>query len=111
MPVTIHEPLARVPALLTRELIVETAAHHGRRLREALRRPAPRLALAGLNPAAGEGGTMGREDEEIVRPAVEALRAEEIDASGPWRPADTDVSRAGARRIRRRGHHVFTTRG
>ncbi len=88
VPVTIHAPLARVPALLTRELIVETAritaADYSRRFGV----PRPRLALAGLNPHAGEGGTMGREDEEIVRPAVEALRAEEIDASGPW-PADT----------------------
>ncbi|TGU43652.1 4-hydroxythreonine-4-phosphate dehydrogenase, partial [bacterium M00.F.Ca.ET.152.01.1.1] len=48
----------------------------------------PRLAIAGLNPHAGEGGSMGMEDEHIVRPAVDILRAEGIDAFGPL-PADT----------------------
>jgi hypothetical protein len=50
--------------------------------------PRPRLAIAGLNPHAGEGGAMGLEDERIVRPAVDILRAEGIDAFGPL-PADT----------------------
>jgi 4-hydroxythreonine-4-phosphate dehydrogenase len=44
----------------------------------------PRVAVAGLNPHAGEGGLFGREEIEIIRPAVEAARAEGIDASGPW---------------------------
>jgi len=54
---------------------------------------APRIAVAGLNPHAGEGGLMGREDLEIIAPAVAAARAEGIDASGPW-PGDTVFMRA-----------------
>ena len=50
--------------------------------------PNPRLAIAGLNPHAGEQGTLGREEVEIIRPAIEALRAEGIDVIGPL-PADT----------------------
>lgn len=88
VPVTIHIPLSAVPAALTTELIVTTgritAADLGRRF--GIRRP--RLAVAGLNPHAGEGGAMGREDQEVVAPAVAALRAEGIDAFGPL-PADT----------------------
>ncbi len=49
---------------------------------------APRVAVAGLNPHAGEGGLFGREEIEIIAPAVEAARAEGIDATGPW-PGDT----------------------
>ncbi|MCE7029734.1 4-hydroxythreonine-4-phosphate dehydrogenase PdxA [Jiella avicenniae] len=88
VPVTIHIPLADVPAALTRDLIVETcritAADYRRRLGIA----APRLAVAGLNPHAGEKGAIGEEDEAVIRPAIEALRAEGIDAVGPL-PADT----------------------
>ncbi|KAB0680669.1 4-hydroxythreonine-4-phosphate dehydrogenase PdxA [Aureimonas leprariae] len=88
VPVTIHIPLAEVPKRLTTELIVETARIVSREMRTRLGLPAPRLALAGLNPHAGERGAMGLEDEEVVRPAVEALRLEGIDAAGPL-PADT----------------------
>ncbi len=88
VPVTIHIPLAEVPAALTEELIVETAriAHEG--LRRDFGIAAPRLAVAGLNPHAGEGGAIGREEIEVVAPAVARLRAEGIDARGPL-PADT----------------------
>lgn len=86
--VTVHEPLARVPSLLSVERIVEA----GRVTAEALKRDfgisAPRLAVAGLNPHAGESGSIGREETEIVAPAVAALRAAGVDASGPY-PADT----------------------
>lgn len=88
VPVTIHIPLRDVFAALTADLIVETSriVHNDLIARFGIDRP--RLAVAGLNPHAGEGGTLGREDEEIVRPAVETLRASGIDARGPL-PADT----------------------
>ena len=86
--VTIHASLAQVPELVTTERVCRTA----RVVHEAMRRDfgiaRPRLALAALNPHAGEGGAMGLEEIEILTPAVEALRAEGIDISDP-RPADT----------------------
>jgi len=88
VPVTVHEPLARAIARLTPELIVE----HARITHAALIRDfglaAPRLAIAGLNPHAGEAGTLGHEDQAIVAPAVAALQALGIAATGPW-PPDT----------------------
>ena len=95
VPVTIHVPLADVPRLLTRDLIVET----GRIVAEDLRRrfgvAAPRLAVSGLNPHAGENGTMGREEVDVIAPAVADLVALGIDAKGPF-SADT-LFHAGAR--------------
>lgn len=86
--VTIHEPLAAVPALVTADRVMHTA----RVVHEALRRDfgiaAPRLALAGLNPHAGEGGAIGLEEQETLIPAAAALRREGIDIGDP-RPADT----------------------
>lgn len=88
VPVTVHVALKRAAAELTTAAIVA----QGRQVAEALRRDfgiaAPRLVVAGLNPHAGEDGTMGREDIEIVAPAVAALRAAGIAARGPL-PADT----------------------
>ena len=88
VPVTIHIALADVPRALTRARIVETARIVDRDLRRRFGIARPRLAVAGLNPHAGEGGAMGREEIETVAPAIAALRAEGIDASGPL-PADT----------------------
>jgi 4-hydroxythreonine-4-phosphate dehydrogenase len=88
VPVTIHVPLARVPALLTSELIVETGRIVAADYAARFGNNAVRLAVAGLNPHAGEGGALGLEDDAIVRPAVERLRALSIDARGPL-PADT----------------------
>jgi 4-hydroxythreonine-4-phosphate dehydrogenase len=88
VPVTIHIALAAVPATLTTEMILRTARITAQDLRSRFGIVAPRLAIAGLNPHAGEGGSMGKEDEMIVKPAVKALRAEGIDAFGPL-PADT----------------------
>jgi 4-hydroxythreonine-4-phosphate dehydrogenase len=88
IPVTIHIPLKDVPHALTSELIAETCRITDRDLRNRFGIAKPRLAVAGLNPHAGESGTMGREDEEIVAPAIAVLRAEGIDAFGPL-PADT----------------------
>lgn len=88
VPVTIHEPLACAIARLTPDLIVGTARLVARELATRFAIARPRLAVAGLNPHAGEGGIMGREDIEIVVPAVARLRAEGIDARGPL-PPDT----------------------
>lgn len=88
VPVTIHIALAEVPKALTTELIVATARIAAADLASRFGIARPRLAIAGLNPHAGEGGSMGLEDERIVRPAVDILRAEGIDAFGPL-PADT----------------------
>ncbi|MFT0861581.1 4-hydroxythreonine-4-phosphate dehydrogenase PdxA [Ancylobacter sp. G4_0304] len=88
IPATIHIPVADISRVLTQELLVETGriAAHDLSHRFGLARP--RLAFCGLNPHAGEQGTIGREDEEITRPAIETLRREGIDARGPF-PADT----------------------
>ena len=88
VPVTIHEPLRRVPELLTTALIVETGRIVAAELRSRFGVARPRLAISGLNPHAGENGTMGHEDEAIVAPAIAQLQAEGIDARGPY-PADT----------------------
>ena len=88
VPVTIHIALADVPKALTTDLIVTTARITARDLEGRFGIAGPRLAVAGLNPHAGEGGAMGLEDRDVVLPAVERLRAEGIDAFGPL-PADT----------------------
>jgi 4-hydroxythreonine-4-phosphate dehydrogenase len=87
-PVTIHIPLAEAPRALTADLIVRTARIVDRDLKSRFGVKRPRLAVAGLNPHAGEGGAMGREEITIIKPAIEALQAEGIDAVGPL-PADT----------------------
>ncbi len=88
VPMTVHCALAEVPGRLSVELIVSRA----RIVSEALQRDfgikRPRLAIAGLNPHAGEQGRMGHEERAIIAPAISALRAEGIDATGPH-PADT----------------------
>ncbi|MGP9819066.1 4-hydroxythreonine-4-phosphate dehydrogenase PdxA [Salinarimonas sp. NSM] len=88
VPVTVHIALADVPKALTAERILAVARIVARDLRVRFGIAAPRLALAGLNPHAGEGGAMGREEIETIAPAIATLRAEGIDASGPH-PADT----------------------
>jgi 4-hydroxythreonine-4-phosphate dehydrogenase len=88
VPVTIHVPFKEVPQRLTRDLIFETGRVVARDLTDRFGIARPRLAVAGLNPHAGENGAMGREDATVVRPAVERLIADGIDARGPL-PADT----------------------
>ncbi len=88
VPVTVHAPLSSVPALLTEDLIVETARITAAALVRDFSIAAPRLALAGLNPHAGEGGAMGHEEETIIRPAIARLLADGIAVTGPH-PADT----------------------
>jgi 4-hydroxythreonine-4-phosphate dehydrogenase len=88
VPVTIHLPLRQVPAALDVDVIVETGRIMAHDLAARFGIARPRIAVAGLNPHAGEGGAMGEEDRMIVAPAVERLRAEGIAARGPL-PADT----------------------
>ncbi|MBM6594317.1 4-hydroxythreonine-4-phosphate dehydrogenase PdxA [Microvirga pudoricolor] len=88
VPVTVHIPLARVPGALTTDLIVRTARIVARELRERFGVAHPRLALAGLNPHAGESGALGAEDEAVIRPAVDTLRADGLAVQGPL-PGDT----------------------
>ena len=95
VPVTVHVPLVEVPSRLTRELIVTTGRIVWRELRTRFGLPSPRLVATGLNPHAGENGTLGREDEDVVAPALAALRAEGVAVRGPL-PADT-LFHAGAR--------------
>jgi 4-hydroxythreonine-4-phosphate dehydrogenase len=88
VPVTIHLALKEVVARLTTDLIVETGRIVARDLRDRFDIARPRLAIAGLNPHAGEDGALGDEDQSVVRPAVERLRSEGINARGPL-PADS----------------------
>ncbi len=88
IPVTVHVPLSQVPDLLTREAI-ETAC---RTAAQALKRDfgiaEPRIAVSGLNPHAGEQGNIGREEIEIINPAIAAMKAEGLSVFGPV-PGDT----------------------
>ena len=96
VPITIHVALARVPQLLTKELVVATARIVARDLQTRFGLAAPRLAIAGLNPHAGEAGAMGREEIDVIAPAIAELRGTGVDARGPF-PADT-LFHAAARR-------------
>ncbi len=90
--VTIHIPLAEVSTTLSVELelrTIELAASACKGMGIA----SPRVAVAGLNPHAGEKGKFGREDLDIIAPAIELARAQGIDATGPW-PGDTVFMRA-----------------
>ena len=88
VPVTIHVPLREALDRLSTESIVATGRIVGRALHQDFGIDAPRLAVAGLNPHAGEDGAMGLEDAEIVAPAVAALRREDLAVAGPL-PPDT----------------------
>jgi 4-hydroxythreonine-4-phosphate dehydrogenase len=87
VPITVHIALADVPRLLTPDLIERRGAIVAQALRRDFGIAAPRIAVAALNPHAGEEGRMGDEDQRIVAPAVAALRARGFDATGPH-PAD-----------------------
>ena len=95
VPVTIHIPLAEVPQTLTAALLTDTILITHAALRRDFGLAAPRLAVAGLNPHAGEGGAMGHEEIEMIIPVLDALRAEGMDIAGPM-SADT-MFHAGAR--------------
>ncbi|WP_421935404.1 4-hydroxythreonine-4-phosphate dehydrogenase PdxA [Phenylobacterium sp.] len=86
--VTVHEPLSRVADKLTRDAIVHAGLVTAQAMQRDFGIAAPRIAVAGLNPHAGESGTIGQEEVRLVEPAVRALRDLGIDAKGPY-PADT----------------------
>lgn len=88
VPMTVHCALADVPSRLSTALILNRTRIVARALQVDFGIANPRIALAGLNPHAGENGRMGREEIEIIAPAVAQLRVEGIDATGPH-PADT----------------------
>jgi 4-hydroxythreonine-4-phosphate dehydrogenase len=85
---TTHVPLSAVPALVTAERLETTLAlfHEGLLTRYGI--AAPRILVAGLNPHAGEGGHLGREELEVIEPALDRVRARGLDVRGPL-PADT----------------------
>jgi len=86
VPVTTHVALRDVPGLVTADLIVARGRTTIRALRRLFGIARPRLAVAGLNPHAGEGGALGREEIDIVAPAIERLRGEEAEVTGPHAP-------------------------
>jgi 4-hydroxythreonine-4-phosphate dehydrogenase len=88
--VTIHEPLAKIPELLTMNEIQECIRMTGRSLQKDFAIKNPRIAVAGLNPHSGEQGMFGREEIEIIKPALDQYNYENCSAevSGPW-PPDT----------------------
>ena len=89
---TVHIPLAEVPAALTQEQMQATIALTAEAIPRFTKVP-PRIAVAGLNPHAGEHGLFGGEEERAIAPAIAACRARGIDVSGPY-PADTVFVRA-----------------
>jgi 4-hydroxythreonine-4-phosphate dehydrogenase len=88
VPLTIHVPLATVPALVTRDAIIDTARIVLAALVRDFAIAHPRLAIAGFNPHAGESGALGLEERETISPAADALRAEGHRVAGPL-PPDT----------------------
>jgi 4-hydroxythreonine-4-phosphate dehydrogenase len=86
--VTIHEPMARVPGLITIEKVVNAGLVTVQALRRDFGIEQPKIAVAALNPHAGEGGALGREEVELIEPAVRALNDLGVEATGPW-PADS----------------------
>jgi 4-hydroxythreonine-4-phosphate dehydrogenase len=88
VPVTIHLSLREAIAQLSTDLIVSTVRIVAAAMKHRFGLAHPRLALSGLNPHAGEDGSLGTEEQSIISPAIEILRAETIDVRGPL-PADT----------------------
>jgi 4-hydroxythreonine-4-phosphate dehydrogenase len=88
IPVTVHIPLSEVSGTLTKETIVNQAEIVARDLKRYFGIASPRLAATGLNPHAGEGGAMGREEQEIIAPALRELDSRGIVVAGPL-SADT----------------------
>ena len=88
VPVTVHVPLHEVAWRLTTKIIASTGRVVHAALRDRFAIKTPRLAMTGLNPHAGEDGAMGDHEVKVIRPAIEALKGEGIDVTGPL-PADT----------------------
>ena len=88
VPVTVHIALKDVPSAITKDRIMTVASITGRALFHFFGISQPRLAVCGVNPHAGENGALGREEIEVIAPAIEALNAQGIHATGPH-SADT----------------------
>ena len=88
VPLTVHIPLKDVSQQISPELICEKVRIIHQSLQRDFKIASPRIAVAGLNPHAGEGGKIGLEDQDVIAPALEILKAEKIDISGPY-SADT----------------------
>lgn len=92
--VTVHVPVSAVAALVTVPRVEAVCRTLAAALRDDLGIAAPRLAVLGLNPHAGDGGVLGQEEAEVLAPALDALRADSLDVSGPF-PADAFFGRQG----------------
>ena len=88
VPVTVHIALKNVPSAITKDRIMTVASITSSALSHSFGIPQPRLAVCGVNPHAGENGALGREEIEVIAPAIEALNAQGIHATGPH-SADT----------------------
>lgn len=91
---TTHLPLAKVPVVLTQNLVMQTVRIVHTALQFWWRIKSPCIALAGLNPHAGEGGYLGKEEEQILLPAMSSLEQEGINTVGPY-SADTILFESG----------------
>lgn len=96
VPTTIHLPLKDVAAALTKELITDTVETTVRGLQDYFGISAPKIAVTGLNPHAGESGSLGAEETEIIEPAIHELAGSGINVTGPH-PADTLFHEAARR--------------
>lgn len=85
---TTHLPLAKVPAAITGELLDDVIGILVRDLRERFGISSPKIAVTGLNPHAGESGHMGREEIDVISPAIGRAQQKGFSVTGPW-PADT----------------------
>ena len=97
VPVTVHASLRDSIAMLTTDMIVAASRTTALALRRDFGIPEPRLAIAGLNPHAGEQGALGTEETTLVQPAIDRLRAEGFNVSGPWPPDTMFTASARAR--------------
>ena len=97
VPVTVHASLRASIAMLTTKMIVDAARTTAAALGRDFGLATPRLAIAGLNPHAGEQGALGDEETTLIQPAINTLRAEGIDVTGPW-PPDTMFTPAARQR-------------
>ncbi|RLB42375.1 MAG: 4-hydroxythreonine-4-phosphate dehydrogenase PdxA [Deltaproteobacteria bacterium] len=91
--VTIHVPLAKVPQLITQQKVIQTITITHRALERDFGLARPRIGVAALNPHAGEAGLFGKEEEEVLRPAVTETRSQGMEVQGPF-PSDTLFWRA-----------------
>jgi 4-hydroxythreonine-4-phosphate dehydrogenase len=88
VPLTIHIPLQEVPQVLTHDLIIKTLRIVATDLEACFGISSPRIAVCGLNPHAGESGSIGHQEQQVIGPALEQLKQDGLNVSGPH-PADT----------------------